>query len=242
MVVVASDTILSGMVRSLLPEEHFDVSAILPSDQCPGHYDMKLSDIEKAGNADLIVSFSDVPFMEKARTDPAKCILLDQQDRNCMAPDSYIWGLDMLAKKLAERYPELEAQIASRCQSVTDEINENASLLRSEIKHRGMTDRPVLTSSMQREPIEWMGFRVAGEYGRPESISVREIVRLTEIGRQKAIVLVVDNLQSGPDAGKGIAEELGIPHVTLSNFPSNEGYLSTLRGNVAAVLNAVEMK
>ena len=50
--------------------------------------------------------------------------------------------------------------------------------------------------------------------------------------------MVVDNLQSGPDAGRGIAEALGVPHVILSNFPSENGYLATLGDNVAAVLAA----
>jgi zinc transport system substrate-binding protein len=29
----------------------------------------------------------------------------------------------------------------------------------------------------------------------------------------------VNNLQDGPDAGKGIAQELGVPNLNLSNFP-----------------------
>jgi zinc transport system substrate-binding protein len=54
--------------------------------------------------------------------------------------------------------------------------------------------------------------------------------------------MVVDNLQSGPDAGKGIAETLGAPHVVLTNFPSEKGYLATLGENVNAVLAASQKK
>ena len=77
-----------------------------------------------------------------------------------------------------------------------------------------------------------MGFRVVGEYGRPEAMSAREVVRLSEIGKDQKAIVVVDNLQSGPDAGKGIAETLGVPHVVLTNFPSEKGYLATLGENV----------
>jgi hypothetical protein len=44
-VIVTSDTILSGMIASLLPPNRYFTEAILPPGQCPGHYDVKLSDI-----------------------------------------------------------------------------------------------------------------------------------------------------------------------------------------------------
>jgi zinc transport system substrate-binding protein len=106
----------------------------------------------------------------------------------------------------------------------------------------GLFGKPIIVSSMQKEVLEWMGFRVVGEYGRPEAMSAKEVVRLSKIGRDQHAILVVDNLQSGPDAGKGIAETLGVPHVVLTNFPSEKGYLTTLRENVDAVVAAVMRK
>jgi zinc transport system substrate-binding protein len=106
----------------------------------------------------------------------------------------------------------------------------------------GLFGKPIIVSSMQKEVLEWMGFRVVGEYGRPEAMSAKEVVRLSKIGRDQQAIVVVDNLQSGPDAGKGIAETLGVPHVVLTNFPSEKGYLATLRENVDAVVAAVMRK
>jgi zinc transport system substrate-binding protein len=95
---------------------------------------------------------------------------------------------------------------------------------------------------MLKEPLEWMGFRIEGEYGRPESISAKEIAALTRMGREKRVAMIVDNLQSGPETGRGIAEALGAPHVVLSNFPSEKGYTATLNDSVDAVLTAVNAK
>jgi len=92
---------------------------------------------------------------------------------------------------------------------------------------------------MQKEPLEWMGFMVVAEYGRQEAMSTREVVRLADIGKDRGVIMVVDNIQSGPDAGKGIAETLRAPHVVLTNFPSERGYLATLQENVDALLSAV---
>ena len=240
--IVTSDTILSGMVLSLLPPEDYDVSAIMPPEQCPGHYDMKLSDIQKVESADLIVSFHDLPFMESKVDDPSECILLDRDGRNWMTPDSYISGLEILSGMLAKRFPEAAVQIADQCEKAAQAVANKAAALREEIRRSGIVDKPVIASSMQREPLEWMGLHVVGDYGRPESMSVKEIVRLSRTGEQERIIMVVDNLQSGPDAGQGIAEALGVPHVVLSNFPSENGYLATLNENVSAVLAAVGSK
>jgi zinc transport system substrate-binding protein len=65
------------------------------------------------------------------------------------------------------------------------------------------------------------------------------VVRLAKIGRSRHAILVVDNMQSGPDAGKGVAETLKIPHVILTNFPSEKGYIATLSQNVDTVITAV---
>jgi zinc transport system substrate-binding protein len=239
-IIVTSDTILASMAQSLLPPGDFEVSAIMPSDQCPGHYDIKLSDIEKANKADLVVSFRDLPFMERAENNPARCVLLDRRNRNWMVPEFYISGLNTLAEELAKRYPPYEAEIALRCRRAAAEVSEKAAALSDEIRQAGLAGRPVLSSGMQRESLEWMGLEVVGDYGRPESLSLGEVARLSGIGRKRAVILVADNLQSGPDAGSSIAEALGVAHVVLSNFPSGKGYTATLADNVAAVLDAVK--
>jgi zinc transport system substrate-binding protein len=84
-----------------------------------------------------------------------------------------------------------------------------------------------------------MGFQVVAEYGRQEGMSARDVVRLAEVGKGRKAIMVVDNLQSGPDAGKGVSETLKVPHVVLTNFPSERGYLATLEENVDALLSAV---
>lgn len=240
--IVTSDAILSGMIASLLPRDRYSVEAILPPGQCPGHYDVKLSDIEKMKRAVLNVSFRGMPFMDKAGVDGRTQLPVDAGGRNWMAPDSYIDGLGLLADGLSKRFPEDEAEIMRRKEHVIREVKAEANLLLQKIKQAGIFGKPIITSSMQKEPLEWMGFHIAGEYGRPEAMSAKEFIRLSKIGRKHHVIFVVDNLQSGPDAGKGIAETIGVPHVVLTNFPSEKGYLTTLGENVDAIIAAATRK
>jgi zinc transport system substrate-binding protein len=240
--IVTSDTILSGMIASLLPPHRYSIEAILPPGQCPGHYDVKLSDIEKTQKAALTVSFKGMLFMDKAGLGGRAQILVDAGDRNWMAPDSYIYGLGVIADGLSRHFPEDRAEIMRRKAEAIRKVNAGANSLIEKIKRMGLFGKAIIASSMQKEPLEWMGFRVVGEYGRPEAMSARDVVRLSKIGGSQQAMAVVDNLQSGPDSGKGIAETLGVPHVILTNFPSEKGYLATLGENVEAVAAAVMRK
>ncbi len=240
--IVTSDTILSGMIASLLPPDRYRVEAVLPPGQCPGHYDVKLTDIEKMKKADLVVTFQGMPFMKTPGAGGQRVLLVDTEGRNWMAPDSYIYGLGLLADKLSKHFPEDKDGIMRRKEETIRRVNAGANSLAQRIKQAGLFGKAIIASSMQKEPLEWMGFRVVGEYSRPEAISVREVVDLSKIGREQQATAVVDNLQSGPDAGKGIAETLGVPHVVLTNFPSEKGYLATLGENVDAIAAAVGRK
>ena len=237
-VVVASDTILSGMIASLLPPRLYSIAAIIPPGQCPGHYDVKLSDVEKVKRADLIVSFREMSFIDKNGPEGAGRLVIDTGGRNWMAPDSYLYGLALLADRLAQHFPEDKNEIMSRRDSAVREARAYADSVRKRIRHAGIAGKAVIASSMQKETLEWMGFVVVGEYGRPEAMSAGEVVRLSKTGREHQVIFVADNLQSGPDAGKGIAESLGVPHIVLTNFPSERGYLATLGENADVILAA----
>ncbi|MFH0727930.1 MAG: zinc ABC transporter substrate-binding protein [Pseudomonadota bacterium] len=240
--IVASDTILSGMIAALLPSDRYAIDAVLPPGQCPGHYDVKISDIEKMNKADLTVSFSGMPFMNKGGGDGRERLIVTAGGRNWMAPDSYISGLDILAESLSKRFPEDKDEIMRRKDDVIHEVKAVSHSLIEEINRSEFHGKPIIVASMQKEVLEWMGFEVLGEYGRQEAMTAREVVRLTEIGRGRHAIMVVDNLQSGPDAGKAIAETLGVPHIVLTNFPSESGYLTTLKENVAVVLATLKRK
>ena len=239
---MASNTILSGMISALLPPDHFSVEAVLPPGQCPGHYDIKLSDIEKMKKAALIISFLGMPFADKTVVDDLRNVRIDASGRNWMTPDSYIHGLDLISDELAKRFPAHRLNIMERKDKETLKINAAATRLFSDIKHTAIFGKPVIVSSMQKEMVQWMGFRVVAEYGRPEALSAKDIVRLTKKGKEQGIIAVIDNLQSGPDTGKRIAEALGASHVVLTNFPADKGYLTSLEDNVKAVMAATRQK
>jgi zinc transport system substrate-binding protein len=68
------------------------------------------------------------------------------------------------------------------------------------------------------------------------------VKELVDKGREGKVTLVIDNMQSGQDAGAGIAEELKSARVILSHFPggyeNTETWEKTIEYNVALLLAA----
>jgi zinc transport system substrate-binding protein len=66
---------------------------------------------------------------------------------------------------------------------------------------------------------------------------------LVDKGKEKNVMLIIDNLQSGADAGKGIAEELGCKRVILTNFPggfdNTETWEKAIDYNIKLILEAI---
>lgn len=209
--IVTPDTILSGMITSLLPPARYHVEAIIPPGQCPGHYDVKLSDIEKMKNADLMVSYKGMAAFCAGVTADEKQFLITRGEHNWMVPEVYLQVLAQVAGELSQRFPAERAEIIGRLKRTTRAVTAGAQNLTETMRHSEIFGKPVIGSLMQREMLEWMGFRVIGEYGRQEAISTRQVARLIQIGRDQQVALVVDNRQSGPDTGKTIAEALGAP-------------------------------
>jgi hypothetical protein len=60
------------------------------------------------------------------------------------------------------------------------------------------------------------------------------------------VVLVVNNLQDGQDAGKAVAEEISAVNLNLSNFPggfnNTETWEKAIDYNVTLLLDAVSSK
>jgi zinc transport system substrate-binding protein len=89
----------------------------------------------------------------------------------------------------------------------------------------------VLAADRQASFLAWLGFRVVATYGRAEDFTAQELTRLARVAQDSGVGLIVDNLQSGPDAGRPLAEALKVKQVTLTNFPLHGDYIEALLAN-----------
>jgi len=91
--------------------------------------------------------------------------------------------------------------------------------------------------------VQWAGLNIIATYGRPDSLTPQVVKELVDKGREAKVTLIIDNLQSGQEAGAGIAEELGCERIILSNFlggfDNTETWEKAIDRNIVLILGAL---
>ena len=238
--VVASTTLIGTIVQAV-GGNRFAVTTIAPAGLCPGHFDLRPSDVTAANNAKLVLNHGWEAWyaaLEKAIIPPGPRRVTLATKGNWMIPDVQ----KQAAAEVTALLMELDAAradtfrlAAARYQS---DIDSAAAAARALLAGRTL---PVIIAAEQQAPfLKWLGFRVVATYGRSEDFTAQELTRLARVAQDSAVGLIVDNLQSGPDTGRPLAEALRTKHVTLTNFPLHGSYRQALLDNAAALAKAVE--
>jgi len=154
----------------------------------------------------------------------------------------------------AEAIDKITAALCQVDADNSDSFRENAEEIKAAVEAKGteiqarlaeanVSDINVMCAEMQAGFVKWAGFNVIATFGRPDSLTPQVVKELVDKGRENKVTLIIDNMQSGKDAGAGIAEELGCARVILSNFPggyeNTETWEETIDYNVALLLAAI---
>jgi zinc transport system substrate-binding protein len=250
--VVTSTTLIAQTVERIGGDK-VDVVNIIPPGQCPGHFDCTPGDIQKLADADLFLlhgwqgeQFSE-ELIASADNPDLTVISIDIPSNpqiNWMVPSVQQEATDAIAIALSQ----VDASNSSAYQDSADKYKNAIEIKGSEIQSRmagrDLSGVNVMCSGMQNAFLKWIGLNVVAFYGRPETLTPQVVKDLVDEGRAGNVVLVIDNMQSGADAGAGIAEELSCARVILSNFPggyeNTSNWEDTIDYNVELLIEALK--
>ena len=231
--VVASTSLITQIVERVSGNK-VDVVNIIPPAQCPGHFDVKPGDIQKLAEADLFLlhgwqgeKFSE-DLIATADNDNLTVVKVDVkvgENANWMTPAVQAAAMD----KIAETLSQADVANTDAYRAAAEEYKSIISAKEAEVKEKLADISPagisVLCAEQQAGFLGWAGFSIVSTFGRPETMTPPVVKDLVDLGRSENVVLVIDNMQSGADAGAAVAEDLGCRRVILSNFPG--GYKDT---------------
>jgi zinc transport system substrate-binding protein len=231
--VVTSTTLITQIVERIGGDKVEAVN-IIPPGQCPGHFDCTPGDIQKLADADLFLlhgwqgeQFSE-ELIASADNDKLVSIQVNAQvgeNMNWMTPAVQSVAVDKIVEALVQADEANKADY----QAAADTYKEQIAAKEAEVKEKLAAINPgsvnVLCADQQMGFVRWAGFNVIDIFGRPETLTPQVVRDLVDEGEASNVVLVIDNMQSGADAGAGVAEELRCSRVILSNFPG--GYENT---------------
>lgn len=248
--VVATSTDISDIVKEVGGDKVY-VESIIPPGQCPGHFDIKPQTLETLKNAQLFLrhdydsqKFSD-ELVKSSGNNNVSSVTVGANNATFMVPQMRLMGIDNVTTALVQADPENADYYKKRAETLKTETNNTAVEQKKRLSDNGVNKTKVIVALYQSGFAKWAGFEVVATY--PPDISLEEIKNLVEKGRQQGAQLVIDNLQS-PDssAANSISSELGIPVVTLSNYPGGisgtDTWANSFSKNVDLILEQLKKK
>lgn len=229
--IITTTSVLSSAIKEIVKDK-FKVEALVPSGYCPGHFDIKgkhLASIEKSG---LLFAQGFEPYLEQIKEtikNPDFSSVIVRTDGSWFTLENQKKIYREIKEKLSEKFPQYKEFFENNYKKAVTEIENTDKRIKDMLKEKKLEGLSVICNSHIREMLEYLGFNVAGTYGRKEELTPSEIKNLLNKGKQENVSLVIDNLQAGSDTGRIIADELKVPHITISNFPQTFPDTPTLR-------------
>ena len=246
--VLAGTTLIEDLVRAV-GGERVSVRTVIPGGACPGHHDVRASDVTAFATADVILLHdwqrgqAHIRALLDTAPGAADRVRVPDVPGNWMLPGVQARAAMAVAGLLAAADTEGAAAYSRRARERADRAVGVGAEVRGTVAAAGIAGTPAIGDAMQRAMLEWLGLRVVGDYGRFEETGAEALARTVAAGKAARAVLVADNLQSTGGAGRALAEDMGARLVVLTNFPGGfpdaPDWESSFRRNAELVMAAV---
>jgi len=249
--IVAGSSLISNIIHDVAGDK-LETLTLIPPGVCPGHYDIKPSDIKALANSkalfihDYQQNFQNIKGAIEAAENPDLVITVLNVTGNWMVPSVQAEAVNKIAQLLSEIDPENAAYYQERATERAQTILTKGEEVKGRLTDAGVEGVKVLCAEMQQGFVRWAGFNITATFGRPEDLTPAQVQELIDKAREAGVALVIDNLQSGATTlGASISAEpdvQAIP-VTISNFPggleNTETWEKAIDKNVDLLLAAL---
>ena len=246
--IMAGSSFITNIIQDVA-DGKVETRTLIPPGLCPGHYDLKPSDIEALANSKALFihnyqqSFQNIVGAIEAAENPDLIIVAINITGNWMTPAVQAEAVSKIAQALGEIDPENAAYYQDKATERAQAILTKGKEVEDRLREAGVENVRVICAAMQEGFVGWAGFDVVATYGRPEDLSVAQMEELVVGAIEAGVALVIDNLQSGATAtSETMAQDIGAIQLTISNFPggleNTETWEKAIDRNVDLLLEA----
>jgi zinc transport system substrate-binding protein len=247
--IIAGSSLITNIIQDVA-DGKMETRTLIPPGVCPGHYDIKHSDIVALANCralfihDYQANFQNVKEAIEAAENPIPIIVAINVTGNWMVPQVQAEAVSKIAQHLGWIDMENAAYYQERAAERVQAILAKGTEVESRLLGAGLEEVKVICADMQEGFVKWAGFDVVATYGRPEELSPADVEQLITEAKEAGVALVIDNLQSGAATlGAAIEQDVEAIPVTISNFPggleNTETWEKAIDKNVDLLLGAL---
>ena len=222
----------------------------IPPGMCPGHYDVKPSDIEALANSKAFFihnyqqNYENITGLIEAVENPDLIITVINITGNWMTPPVQAEAVGKIAQALGEIDPDNAAYYQEKAADREQAILTYGDDVKTELQEAGVEGVKVICAEMQAGFVRWAGFNITATFGRPEDLSPAQIADLIDNAQESGVTLMIDNLQSSSTTlGASMEQDIEAIPVTISNFPggleNTETWEKAIDKNVDLLLEAL---
>jgi len=246
--IIVTSTSLLSQIAERVGGNLVEVTNIIPPAQCPGHFEVKVSDIEKLANAEIFFMhgwqgemFTDALIESAENPDLTKVVV--NIEGNWMTPTVQVQAIDEITVQLVQADSDNADIYQQAAQDMKDTIEAKGVEVQDRLAGEDLASINVMCAEQLAGFIGWVGFNIVATFGRPDSLTPQVVQDLVDQGREEGVTLVIDNLQSGADAGQPVALDIGCYRIILSNFPGGfddtETWEKAIDRNIDIILEAI---
>lgn len=216
--------------------------SLVGAGMCPGHMDLRPSQIEMAGKSRIFVRFDfqaglDEKLFASLESRPkVKAICVEG---GLCEPRSYLSTCEQIAQTLITEGYRPENVVIQRLDSIRSRLSQLDRDSLEKINTYEIRKHPVLASPHQADFCRYLGLKVLDTFTSEENMSVRQIDQLVVRAREAGVSLIVANAPEGRKMADVLASYLKARVVLLENFPeaqSAEAFDAMVRENLRRLM------
>lgn len=242
--IATSTSYLEAAARDLLGDT-ITVLRLAEPGTCPGHFDMRTSQVAELRQCRVLLRFDfqksmDAKFAGRAADGPrvAEIVL---RGGMCL-PDCYLTACRQTADHLVAAGLLSRANADRRLHAIAGRLEALSQEATNRVARAGLAGTTVLASSHQRDFCEWLGLKVVATFRAADTASIGEIEDAIAAGKLAQIKRVIANLPEGRRTADALGERLQARVVVFENFPAlRRGRVSfdeMISANLEALLRA----
>ncbi|MDH4292100.1 MAG: metal ABC transporter substrate-binding protein, partial [Dehalococcoidia bacterium] len=247
--IMAGSSLIANIIQDVAGDK-LETRTLIPPGVCPGHYDVKISDIEALANSKALFihnfqqTYENITGAIEAAENTDLIIVVLNVTGNWMVPAVQVEAIGKIAQALGEIDPENAAYYAGNATERAQAILAYGEQVKDRLQDAAVDGVKVICAEMQAGFVSWAGFDIVATFGRPEDLTLAQVAALVDQAEQAGVALVIDNLQSGSTTlGASLGQDIEAIPVTISNFPggleNTETWEKAIDRNVDLLLAAL---